>query len=528
MKKFIAFLLTLIMLISLFSCSVDDNDKVSSEGEESTTSQTQTDPEETSNKGYRSKYKSVLEVYRKAINVCPNYTDDYEKYASDLGITDEAEKELFFELLSSGYLFYPGRGEEDSSSPHYKLSCGYAKKDLNGDNVDELVLLNDDYMIVAIFSMSDGKPVLLGNYIPRGSCWIDGEGLIHLNGSSGADYSTNAIYKVAKGGASLELIEEFGTNGHEFIDGVGVTKYYKSVNGEKVEITEEEYNSLNEQYEKYLGTHSGAAATKEYSGLVFKSLFSEAEIAMEMYSAVLKSELKVYEVYGTNIEEPKYLKDCRTPYMGLPLSDLKGLEYIYIDVDGDSISELIINCSDTLVFRYYEGAVYFYPFTFREINSLNTDGSYSWNYNGENFEYGEKSLAFDGTEFKPKELWRIINDGEPNAEYYIEDKQVTEEEISKYLEENPKTRVEFAPLEVSWQNKISSAEAVFIAHEYWKDLDIEKNGYIVLPAENSSAPESVYVIVIKWYVVNHYSTFDEIWIDKNTGEAIIPYWTDGK
>ena len=35
---------------------------------------------------------------------------------------------------------------------------------------------------------------------------------------------------------------------------------------------------------------------------------------------------------------------------------------------------------------------------------------------------------------------------------YIGDKQVTQEEILKYIEDNPKTKVEFLPLEVSWES----------------------------------------------------------------------------
>lgn len=65
------------------------------------------------------------------------------------------------------------------------------------------------------------------------------------------------------------------------------------------------------------------------------------------------------------------------------------------------------------------------------------------------FEYGEDKLIFDGAELKTVTIWRIVNDGEPNAEYYIGDKKVTQEEILKYFEENPKTRIEFSPLEVS-------------------------------------------------------------------------------
>ena len=258
-------------------------------------------------------------------------------------------------------------------------------------------------------------------------------------------------------------------------------------------------------------------------------ILSHAERAMQMYEAALKNEIRVCE---TDIEEWNYLKDCKTPYNRIPLCELGELErmgYVYIDIDGDLINELIIDCGDTLILRYYEGTIYVYPFTFRQLYNLNTDGSYYWNHTGQDFEYGEKQMYFEGAELKAKELYRIVNDGEPNAEYYVEGKPVTQEELQKYIEDNPKTQLVFSPLEVSWLNKISRVGAVLLAQEYWYPLGGEdKTGYIIGPGDNSLAPSHVYVVLMRRFVLDHWSTIDEIWIDKNTGEAIIPYVSDGK
>jgi hypothetical protein len=132
-------------------------------------------------------------------------------------------------------------------------------------------------------------------------------------------------------------------------------------------------------------------------------------------------------------------------------------------------------------------------------------------------------MYFEGTELKTKEVWSIVKDGEPDAEYYIEGKQVTREEILKYFEDNPKTKVEFLPLEVSWQNNISYGEGLALAEKYWEDLDIEENQYVVSYSHYLDTPERVHVFTISWRIDNHYSIFDEIWIDVNTGETIIPY-----
>ena len=69
---------------------------------------------------------------------------------------------------------------------------------------------------------------------------------------------------------------------------------------------------------------------------------------------------------------------------------------------------------------------------------------------------------------------------------------------------------------------ISRSEAITLAEKYWEHFDIEKNGYLVQIGTNKHAPSSVYVLLIRRHVIDHYSTFDEIWIDRTTGEAIIP------
>ncbi len=390
-------------------------------------------------------YEGIIKLYRNVVHdfARPQYGGEKEELlAINLGITDKKEKEWLRAISGSGFLFYDGRGE--GGMPHYKLTCGYAIKDLNGDGIDELVLLNDSYMIVAIFSMVDGKPILLDTYIPRGYCWIDGDGLLHVEGSGGADISSHTVYRIAEGGGSLETIIKFGLNGHEWIDGVAVTKYYRVVDGEMVAITKEECQELDAQYGKYLGLYEGADVTKEYSGLQFTPLFTEAEIARYAYDAVLKN---ISQVYHKNNEEWLYLKDCRSPYTQTRLFEIKDhLSYAYQDLDGDGIDELIIDCGDTLILRYYKGTVFLYDFTFRQMYYLSTDGSYSWNHNGNDFEYGMRQLYFDGSEILFRNLYRIVNDGESDAEYYVGEEKVTQAELQAYINANPKTKIAFEPL----------------------------------------------------------------------------------
>ena len=260
---------------------------------------------------------------------------------------------------------------------------------------------------------------------------------------------------------------------------------------------------------------------------------TQSEIAMKIYESVLNNEIKVYE---TDIQEYNYLANCKTPYNRIPIADCEQLKYVYTDMDNDSIHELVIDCGDTLLLRYYEGTIYVYPFTFRQLYNLNTDGSYSWNHTGQDFEYGKNQIYFEGAELKSRELYRIVNDGEPNAEYYIEGKQVSQEELQKCIGDNQKTKIEFSPLEVSWQKTISLEKALEIASEYWYecynikagDVDSETGfPYAFLPKNSNNEN---YSIALAWLVEGtHYSTLEMIEIDAFTGEIIVPtYEPDGK
>ncbi len=276
-----------------------------------------------------------------------------------------------------------------------------------------------------------------------------------------------------------------------------------------------------------------------------EDLLRESEKAMEAYEAALRNEIKVYE---TDIGTFNYLMNCKTPYNRISLNDMNDLKYVYMDTDGDTVNELVIDCGDTLILRYYKGIVYVYPFTFRNMYHLNIDGSYTWNYNGQNFEYGEKQLAFDGTELKTTELWRIVNDGEPNAEYYIGGERVSLEVLLKHFEDNPKTRVNFIPLELSLENAISREEAVKIADEYWGYVDGETDGACGttslsrIVVSNEPNPICPYYR-IAWQIEHYYNSevegyedgrpylikiYKEVLVNIYTGECVPYFVSEGK
>ena len=183
MKRYIAFLLCLMMISSLFSCGKENNNQDTNKQDQN--ENTENVSNHVSNNTTVENYRSILETYRLIVEKFSIVNQNPLAVAAELGIQDEGEKESFLRLYSSIHQFFPGREQEDRLSPHYKLGCGYAIKDLNGDDVDELVLLTDEYRIIAIYSLINDIPTLLGSYIKKDlgwsfRNWIDAEGRIHV------------------------------------------------------------------------------------------------------------------------------------------------------------------------------------------------------------------------------------------------------------------------------------------------------------------------------------------------------------
>ena len=210
--------------------------------------------------------------------------------------------------------------------------------------------------------------------------------------------------------------------------------------------------------ELYVSALTGECGESPYT-------YTEAEIAMKMYEAFLKNEVTTGGAYLKNFRE-EYLLDY--------LWERKGsVHYAYVDMDGDGQVELLVGGIDTFVFSYshkYNRITYISTYDFRAMNGVYVDGSYSWNYgSSDGVSYGLKKNG--------KDIWRIENDGGTNPLYYIGERSVTEEEMLKYLDENPNpARVEFTAISgEGWNQVIDKERAKEIASEYWniKDGDID-------------------------------------------------------
>ncbi len=632
MKKIVVFLMCLMMVLSLPSCHTNEQESEAPSSSDETPIYVETD------------YGDVIALYRKVIDACSIYDKENSDsfYAEKYGITDPQEKKFFGAFRHEAYMHHAGNGAKDCFSPIYKLTWGYAKKDLNGDGADELILLNEDYTVIAIFSYVDGKPTVIGGLNESfpyqrptlGNCWIDGDGYIYTTGPRAFEHKTK--YKVAQDGASLEIIAEYWlVKRAEYSPEYHVvTEYYMLMGDEEIEITESEYKALDDQHGKYLGQYAGKDVTAEYARLTFIPLFSEAELLQSIYESVLNTKTKVYEV-ATG--EFKFLKDVRTPYEQTLLADVTDLRYGFADFDEDGIDELVIDYGDRFILQYnnrrvclytstpdwenpqanieyspmneswndrlskeeaheiackylgisidgestgacgstiyydtvvvadpdemngYYHVIFFEEYYFNfEVEGLDTHTPYSTRLCGEilvNSATGECfetdiDILCEAVDSAAK-YWGIKEwDSEINAGV----KTVSSIRIADFPHcENPYYRVvlerkyyachedgsaDATPYQVEtlkevfvdmWKNRcmesidtVSRDEAVAIAENHWKSFDIKENRYIIVHAVNSWAPDHVYVMVIKRFVIDHYSTFDEIWIDKITGEVYTP------
>ena len=487
-------------------------------------------------------YESIIQLYRRILvsqnSYCLSSPDIY-------GLYSIIERDWCNRISESALLFSLNRTEDTLTIKHSERSWGYAIKDLNRDGIDELVLLNEDYTVVALFSMANGKPVLLDSYEPYRNCWIDETGALHVLDSAGVEGWTNTVQRITDGGEQLELIAKFGSDGYQWNGSEYVPTYYQTVNGQNVRITEEQCHALEEQYGVFWESQ-GAQATKEFSGLCFIPAFSENDIAMNLYKKVLMDEIKVYD---TKTRQYLFLRDYRMPSNQSPLSETTSPNFAYLDLDGEKL--LVINSIDTLVLRCYEDTVYLYSFDSRQMGwPLRTDGSYYRGEAGTGFYYGYDRLCFEGEELKPKELWRGYMNGENEYAYYVEGVQVTKDAFLAYASETYKHPVlEYQPLKVFWWLSLPAREAKEKADAYWGFIDgghdaAAGTSYFsrVVVVDSTRNISGYYRVILRGdsysHAIENWESFpprrieylEEILVDPVTGHCVRvePTYNDGK
>lgn len=416
MKKLLLCFLSLTLFLS--ACSLTDvgtPKATAPDVNNDTTSPTEQAGTTTENNVYNEeKYKSVLDIYKDVI------INLDEQMNSKESLYPDKSKEYEWESAIIGAV----------ASFHLSTNVpGYAFCDLNKNGNDEMLLLLDDYTVLAIFSFADGKPILLDNYWNRKKCTVDGDGTIQVYGSSGADASSFSIFKTSDNDKELLLLEEYGTDGHD--PDTLAANYYKILNGNKTPISELEYAAALSQG-VYSSVEFLAEHTRDNADFEFIPLGLEISYK-RIFEKILSYEEKI-------TSENKYLWQLHFSFGNDYIGSLEKVEICYLDMDGDGISELLLRsgAGDHIILKYQDGAVYSYEYSYKEIDRIYEDGSYGWHsqtyLKDVSVCYGvSKIMTFTEESAKVFSLYTIY-DGENESYYMINGKFASKADLDALIE----------------------------------------------------------------------------------------------
>ena len=147
MKKILAILLCLLIILSIVSCEKEISTQQNSDDKKdtSTTEEISADKTEEENSSNTAEEDEIFSDYQDILNTISLLHSqgdafDVSKY-SDL---DEREREIY-----------------DSLSHFVCGGSGYCIKDINNDGVVELIMLTEAWQLKGIFTLSDGLPILV-------------------------------------------------------------------------------------------------------------------------------------------------------------------------------------------------------------------------------------------------------------------------------------------------------------------------------------------------------------------------------
>ncbi len=219
MKKIIYKFIAVVIAVMILFCSCDSNN-----------SETTTEYFGKENKQICQEYITVLEDYALLVEnlFSPSFENDINsgKFKSP---NPNLEYEWFNMIVDS----LNGLDEPNISS------FGYALKDINSDGITELILLREDYFVLAVFTLDSDKVQLLDAYWYKhiGMILESGE-LLTLTTSSANIYEYN-IQTLSAQSTELSVVKTFGENENG---------YYEVVDTEITILDEQSFNSVLSQY----------------------------------------------------------------------------------------------------------------------------------------------------------------------------------------------------------------------------------------------------------------------------------------
>ncbi len=235
-------------------------------------------------------YDSIVHMYGKVVETIPDVFAtpgwDYSLVFDRLfSFSDKQTRETYTRMCNAILELYPG------GNVNLNTFFGYAIKDINGDGVDELCLLTKEFTMVAIFTKHNGKPIFLEDFGNRKRGYVNENRQIIIVGSSGADVSSQEVYRIDTATGRLVFEEAIGLDGHtEELQAI----YYHQIGDKRTYISEVEYNALQNQA-PYRGI--GAEKSRELLGVDYTPLFMPSGVSVSFFGGADGLEAKYRRIY---------------------------------------------------------------------------------------------------------------------------------------------------------------------------------------------------------------------------------------
>ena len=274
MKRLFSVLLCFLMLMSVVSCHntsnpSDTKDTTDIQTNENTPSQ-ESDP-----------YIAVIEKYKELLICKKNNTT-----ISEASETDSVAIKTVHELAKK------------CRDP---LDMGYAKKDINGDGINELIFTESTLDIVAIFTVKNSEvdPLITREHLDF-LIWLDENGLIRaqeliVEGQymTGINY---LVYEISEGNLKERIA--IGCDAMEKGD------WHKIEDNQKISISKEEWSALYSQYDICPFGWDEREYTKNHADLTVISLLETATPEVKSYkltSIIKNDQVKISSVSAESV-----------------------------------------------------------------------------------------------------------------------------------------------------------------------------------------------------------------------------------
>ena len=249
------------------------------------------------------------------------------------------------------------------------------------------------------------------------------------------------------------------------------------------------------------------------------------EQARQAYGMALRNEIKIYyPILDSMTPAETYFERMCGVEKGTPTRQT------LIDMDKDGVQELVLAYEYFYILLHFEnGMVYGTDFHLSSMETIYTDGSFSWSHTDDIFGYecGISRVSFVNGIKKVEELCRIEGD----SKFFIGGVQVTKDKYYDYLDESERTPITFTTFDTDFLDG-NELKAIKIASDYWGindgDFDSER-GFRYRVICKRKIDERWYEISLYRFVYNSYYEHQEIaTVNIETKEIKVTPYPDGK